>query len=78
MTVGFENLLRVEFRGFLRLFSPEKMKECNQCNISVSNKFGIAIPCSAIYVLEVSAHVSLKVANTGSFRGKKTLKNLHF
>ena len=32
------------------------------------------IPCSAIYFLEVIAHLSLKVATSGPFRCKKTSK----
>ena len=32
------------------------------------------MPVSETNFLEVSAHVSLKVATKGSFRGKKTLK----
>ena len=50
------------------------MKECNQKVWKVFHQFGITIPCSAIYFLEVGAHVSLKVATKGCLRGKKTLK----
>ena len=32
------------------------------------------IPRSDIYLLEVSAHFSLKVATDDSFRGKQTMK----
>ena len=41
-------------------------------NMEVSpKKFRIIIRGSNTYCLEVSAHVSLKVATKGSFRGKK-------
>ena len=35
------------------------------------------IPCLDAHVLEISAHVSLKGATKGSFRGKKT-ENVYF
>ena len=38
------------------------------------DQFGISIPCSATYFLEVGADVSLKVATKGSIRGKKLWK----
>ena len=47
------------------------MEECNQSNASVSDKFRVAIPRLGTYFLEVSVHVSLKVATKASFRGKK-------
>ena len=34
----------------------------------------MVLPGSDTYFVEVSAHVSLKVATKGYFRGKKTLK----
>ena len=34
----------------------------------------MVLPGSATYFVEVSAHVCLKVATKGYFRGKKTLK----
>ena len=47
------------------------MEESNSNNLSVSDKFGMFIPCSATYFLEVSALASLKVAINASFKGKK-------
>ena len=38
------------------------------------DQFGITIPCSTTYFLEVGARLSLKVATKGSLRGKKTEK----
>ena len=37
-------------------------------------QFGITMPSSATYFLEVGAHISLKVATKGSIRGKKLWK----
>ena len=50
------------------------MEKCDQKDWNVSDKFGIIIPCSATYFMEVGARVSLKVATKISFRAKKTLK----
>ena len=50
------------------------MEECDLKVWNVFEQFGIAIPCSAAYFLEVGAHVSLKVAIKVSIRGNKTLK----
>ena len=58
----------------LENFSKAEVEECNQEDWSVSDKFGINTPCSAIYFLEEGACVSLKVAIKGSVRGKSTLK----
>ena len=59
---------------FLGCFSKGKTEECDQKVPNVFDQFDITISCSAIYSLEVGAHVSLKVANKGSITGKKTLK----
>ena len=37
-------------------------------------KFGMSIPSSATFILEVSAQDSFKVSTKGSFRGKKSLR----
>ena len=50
------------------------MKECDQKDGSVFNKFSIIIPCSATYFLEVGARVSLKVTAKKFFRGKRVRK----
>ena len=65
-----------EFR-FSGYFSKPKTEECDQKNWRFSNKFGMLMLGSNTYFLEVSAHVSMKVANKGSFRGKKS-ENLAF
>ena len=36
------------------------------------------MPCSDTHLLEVSAHVSVKVATKDPFRDKKNYKNLDF
>ena len=48
--------------------------ECVQNNLSLSDKFGTCIPCSASFFLEVFACVSLKRSTKVFFRGKKLLK----
>lgn len=45
------------------------MEECDHKDWSVSNKFGITIPCSATLFREVGARLSLKVAIKASFIG---------
>ena len=60
--------------AFLGCFSKVKSEECNQQNWSVSIRFGIIIPCSATYILEVAALVSLKVASKVFLELKKTVK----
>ena len=47
------------------------MEECDQKYWLISDKFGISIPFSGIYFMEVGAHVSLEVATKGSLIGKK-------
>ena len=54
------------------------MEQSDQKVWNVFNQFGISIPCSHTYFLQVGAQVSLEVATKGSFRGKETLKNLDF
>lgn len=47
------------------------MEEYDQKDWVFSDKFGITIPCSVAYFMEVGARISLKVATKGSVRGKK-------
>ena len=47
------------------------MEKCDRRNLCFCDTFGMFIPCSAKYFLEVSTRVSLKVANGGPFRGKR-------
>ena len=42
------------------------------------DQFGITIPSSATYFLEVGTPVSFKVATKGSIGGKKNSSNLEF
>ena len=58
-TKGFFRKKKLAFLGY---FSEARTEECNEKSKSVCNRFGIIIPCSATYFLEVGAHVSLKVA----------------
>ena len=76
---------RVSLRGkklwkfrFLDCFSKGKTEECDPNVWNIFNQFGITIPCSATYFLEVGARVSLKVATKGSLRGKKSAKKISF
>ena len=50
------------------------MEECNQKQRGAFDKFGILIPCSATFLLEVGACFSLKLATKQSFRCKKLRK----
>ena len=43
------------------------MDECDQKVWNALVQFGITIPCSTTYFLEVGARVSLKVATTACF-----------
>ena len=47
------------------------MEGCDLKVWKVFDQFGIAIPLSATYFLEVGAHVPLKVATKGSIRLSK-------
>ena len=59
---------------FLGCFSKAKAEECHQKVCNVFDQFGITIPCSAAYFLEIGARVSLKVATKGSLIGKNNVK----
>ena len=60
------------------MFSKAKSEECDQKVWDVFNQFGITIPSSATYFLEVGTHISLKVATKGSIRDKKKLWKFRF
>ena len=49
------------------------MEEYDQKLRKVFDQFGITIPCSATYFLEVGARFSLKVATNSFLRGKRNL-----
>ena len=51
------------------------MEEFDQEDWSVSDTFGIILPCPATYHLEVGGPVSLKTATKRSFGGKKLRKS---
>ena len=53
---------------FKCLWSHSFFFHLEQGNLSVSDKFGMIIPFVAIFVLDVSAQVSFKVATEGSFK----------
>ena len=59
---------------FYCCFSKAKTEECEQKIRSFSAKFGMLLPGSDTYFLEVSVDDSLKVAIKGYFRGKKLWK----
>ena len=50
------------------------MEDCDQKPWSLANTFGMIIPGSETYFLEVSAHVFLKVVSDDFFRHKETMK----
>ena len=50
------------------------MEVCDQKNRSFSDKSGMVIVGSETYFLELSAHVSLKVASKDYFGDKETMK----
>ena len=63
---------------FLGCFSSEKTEECKK-NVEIFfDQFGIIIPCSCTYFLEVGACLSLKVATKGSIRDEKDSEKLYF
>ena len=57
---------------FLDCFSKAKTEECDQRTLFFSDKLAMLMPCSNTYFLEVSAHVSLKVATKDYFRCKNS------
>ena len=59
---------------FLGYISKTKTEKCEQIFYNVFHQFGITIPCTARYSLEVAACVSLKVATKVSLRSNKTQK----
>ena len=50
---------------FLAYFSKAKTEECDRKNLRDWNKFGMLMPGLDTYFLEMSAHVSLRVAIKG-------------
>ena len=67
-------LLQVKNLGkfrFLVFFFKGMKEEWIQKVWNVLDQFGITMPCSAIYFLEVCARVSLEVGTEGPIRGKK-------
>ena len=68
---GGKKLWKFRFSG---CFSKAKTGEWDQKNWSFSYKFGMLMPVSETYFLEVSPHVSLEVATKGFFRGKRIWK----
>ena len=59
-------------------FSKAKVEDCYQNVWNVYDQFGITIPCSATYFMEVGSYVSLKMAIKVFLRAKKNSKNLDF
>ena len=71
---GLLEIKRLWKIGFLGCFSKVKTEECDLKFWIIFNQFGITIPCSDTYFLEVGARISLKVATKVSIRRKKCLK----
>ena len=61
---------------FLGSFSKLKTEECDKKVWNVFDQFGITIPCSDTYFLEVGTRVLLKLVTKGFIRGKKNSGNL--
>ena len=59
---------------FLGGFCKSKTEECDHKNWIFSDEFEMLMPGSNTHFLEVSVHVSLKVATKGSFRGENVWK----
>ena len=59
-----KNLKNLHFWGY---FPNAETVDCVHNNLNVFDKFGTFIPSSASYFLEVSAHLSHKVATEGCF-----------
>ena len=59
---------------FLGCFLKKKKEKWHQKHRSFCYKFRTLIPGSDKYFLEVSVHVSLKVATDDSFSDKETMK----
>ena len=69
-TKRFLEAKRLSKFKFSDYFSEAETKYCYQKNGIFSNKFEMLMPGSNAHFVEVSAHVLLKVATKGSFRGK--------
>ena len=61
-----------KFSIFKAFFLKQKRKSVTKMN--EFDKFGTLLPCSAIYCLEFSARLWLKIPTECSFRKKKTMK----
>ena len=80
--ISLEEAIEGSFRGrkiwkfifFKAYFLEEKRGSATKKKSVFWNNFGMLMSVSKTYFLEVSAHVSLKVAAEGSFRGKKKQK----
>ena len=89
MEVGTRVSLQVATKGSIRdkktlkiqifsLFFSSKNGGVRPKSLNYFDQFGITIPCSATYFLEVGACFSLKVATKGSIRDKKDSEELDF
>ena len=54
------------------------MKKCDLKVSIIFDQFGITVPSSALWFLEVGARLSLKGATKGSIRDKKDFEELDF
>ena len=74
---SFRDKKHWKFR-FWACFSWAETEEYDQKNWSFSDKFGMIMPYSDTCFLEVSTHVSLKVATDDSFTVKETIWKCRF
>ena len=51
------------------------MEECNPNKLCVRYTFGMFIPFSATYFLDIRAFFSLKIASNGHFKSKKSVES---
>ena len=75
LLVATKNCLRDKLKfSFLGWFFKEKKGRVRPKDWSFSDKFTMLMPASDTYFLEVSVHVSLKVATNDYFRDKESMK----
>ena len=71
---GKKKLWKFRFLGYYSKAKKQKKTEkSDQKHLNFSDKFGMLIPCSDTYYLEVSAYFSLKVATKGSKVASKSV-----
>ena len=74
-SIEVKKTLKIRILG---CFSKVKAEKCDSEVWKFFDQFGINIPCSATFCLEVGTRIWLKVATKGSIRGKIKFRNLEF